>query len=181
MQKLKKIEQFLQMFSQDARKQQRLKDDIFNFFVVFSRFEFALKESGYLKDKKVAEPSWDKFVTKYKTEFSVNEDIQESYIYLTSEETRPNKQKTNKTNQNGEEVFNTYWDKFNLDAGAPELKKACDVVLTIRNNLFHGGKYGEKTWNDPEKTTLFVNHSVVLILAFTKLDEDIQVYFENFA
>lgn len=52
MQKLKKIEQFLQMFSQDARKQQRLKDDIFNFFVVFSRFEFALKESGYLKDKK---------------------------------------------------------------------------------------------------------------------------------
>ena len=44
-----------------------LSDCAFDFFFWFSRFEFALKESGYLKSRErgaTAEPGCDKFVAK---------------------------------------------------------------------------------------------------------------------
>jgi hypothetical protein len=42
---------------------------VMEFFVVFSRFEFALKKAGYLnngKDDRRAEPNWLEFETKYR-------------------------------------------------------------------------------------------------------------------
>lgn len=44
----------------------------FDYFYWFSRFEFALKENKYLKDKNVgakAEPSWKEFQEKNKTDY----------------------------------------------------------------------------------------------------------------
>ena len=168
------------MFSLDTHKQKKLKDDIFEFFIIFSRFEFALKESGFLVDKSNAEASWDKFVSQYKDEFTVDEKIKSSYEYLTSAETRPNRQKTRKNTENPDEI-STYWDTLNLDTNSPELKKATDVIKVIRNNLFHGGKYGDKTWSDLERTSLLVTHSVTMLLSIVNLDEHLQVYFENYA
>lgn len=53
-----------------------IRDLAFDFFYWFSRFEFALKEAGYLKNSKpgfVAEPGWDKFVSKWKADYKISE------------------------------------------------------------------------------------------------------------
>src|SRR5687767_9507834 len=44
----------------------------FEFFYWFLRFEFALKENGYLKNDRPgskAEPSWDKFTKKFENDY----------------------------------------------------------------------------------------------------------------
>lgn len=44
----------------------------FEFFFWFSRFEFALKENGYLKSRKAgatAEPGWDDFTARWHSEY----------------------------------------------------------------------------------------------------------------
>lgn len=47
--------------------------EAFNFFFWFSRFEFALKENGYLKSHEAganAEPGWDEFVAKWQDQYT---------------------------------------------------------------------------------------------------------------
>lgn len=52
-----------------------LKKISFEFFYWFSRFEFALKENNFLKDKNVgtkAEPNWEEFREKFKNEYAAS-------------------------------------------------------------------------------------------------------------
>lgn len=169
------------MFSFEAKEQKQLKDDIFTFFCIFSRFEFALKESGFLANKNHAEANWGSFVNTYKGQFSVSNEAKKSFWYLTDADTRPNKQKVIKTIEDGHEVLSTQWEQFNMDAGAPDLQKVTDAIKVVRNNLFHGGKYGDKTWNDVNRTSLLVKSSVIMILELVNLNEYLQAYFEDFA
>ena len=48
----------------------------FDFFYLFSRFEFALKECGYLESKKPgakAKPNWNGFVEEWEDRYSLSE------------------------------------------------------------------------------------------------------------
>jgi hypothetical protein len=37
------------------------RDLVFAFFAIFSRFEYALKRTAFVKQKEKAEPDWDRF------------------------------------------------------------------------------------------------------------------------
>ena len=157
-----------------------IEKDVFEFFYVFSRFEFALKEAGYIctprKTSDNAMPYWDGFVKDYKDKYKPDININDSVKYLLSNP--PQKQKVY---DDGQGHLKTTWGDFNIDTNAPALKTLTDIVKTIRNNLFHGGKYGNKGWDNQERVSLLLKHSSTVLKEWLSLKEEIEVYYNDFA
>jgi len=111
----------------------RLKETSFEFFYWFSRFEFALKENEYLKSKETgtkAEPNWEEFKKKF------------GNAYVTSEEAKQLIQLHPKR-QFVEEYGRLEWKPVGVTHCNNDLCKVITMLLTVRNNLFHGGKHGD--------------------------------------
>ena len=111
----------------------QLKDASFKFFYWFSRFEFALKENGYLKDLRPgakAEPSWEKFQESVLSEYSTSPEMSR-LIKL-----HPKRQYV--IDHGGVE-----WQPVGIDHCDNDLCKVVTMLRTVRNNLFHGGKHGD--------------------------------------
>jgi len=154
--------------------------DVIEFFYIFSRFEFALKESGYIntpnKNSDNATPNWDAFIKEYKKVFKPSEENIDAVNYLLAKP--PQKQKVY---QDESGSFKTTWEPFNIDKNAPSLKTLVDVVKTVRNNLFHGGKYGDKGWDDKARLSLLLKHSSTVIKQWLNLKEELNVYYNDWA
>jgi hypothetical protein len=109
------------------------RDLVLAFFAMFSRFEYALKRARFLKQKEKAEPNWDLFSNSVRGQLlSTNdEDFQTARQYLLSEP--PNTQVVA-----GNEL---QWQSTVAGPGETEEHYLLRLVQTVRNNLFHGGKY----------------------------------------
>lgn len=109
-------------------------EPVFAFFAVFSRFEYALKRSGFLKrDAGRAEPNWDAFVNSLGGRLVRVGDAQfiEARRILLS---KPPKTQVVAQGQLG-------WQDTEPRRGESEERYLLRLVRTVRNNLFHGGKY----------------------------------------
>jgi hypothetical protein len=100
------------------------------FFKIFSRFEFALKESGYLREGRYASANWHTFARDLTNAFFT--EVCESRKASTLLRNPP---KTQKVRQGSLE-----FEPTTLPTNTQELFEA---VCRVRNNLFHGGKSGE--------------------------------------
>jgi hypothetical protein len=115
----------------------------FEFFFWFSRFEFALKENGYLVSHSVGEramPGWNDFTEKWRSEFVPS---QEAEFLLTAPPQR----------QIIGDRGTLEWKTVGLDDCKSDLEKVVRLLKTVRNNLFHGGKHGGADWDDPRRTS----------------------------
>jgi hypothetical protein len=105
------------------------------FFAVFSRFEFALKECGFRRPGRngVAEPYWDKFAGEIAESFNniQDQEFAEATKYLLDD---PPMRQVIESN-------NITWRPPVFDNKAPPAKSVLLAVRTVRNNLFHGGKH----------------------------------------
>ncbi len=100
--------------------------NVFKFIRNFSCFEYAMKETAYLKDSGGrAEPDWESFVKKCGREL----DIPENNLLLSDP---PQVQKV----IDGKAKFEANC----RDNGKPSGERAIYAMKTVRNNLFHGGK-----------------------------------------
>jgi len=139
----------------------------FEFFYFFSRFEFCLKENGYLKSCKVgaiAEPGWDDFVKKYSQTYDPSGEARwllasppEKQIVVAKGELR--------------------WRPVGVENCSSELDKVALMVKTVRNNLFHGGKHGAAGWDDPARMKdLLLNCRAILeqLVALAGFEGDYQ-------
>src|SRR6266496_3876644 len=52
----------------DEMVPKRFQPLVFRFFIIFSRFEYALKRAGFVTAK--AEPAWDDFAKEHRTDFA---------------------------------------------------------------------------------------------------------------
>lgn len=151
--------------------------DVLEFFFIFSRFEFALKEADYVttfgKYSDNAAPDWDLFIKKHKGEYLRGKNTKNAIDYLLSNP--PQKQKM--LNDSG--VNTIIWEAYKVDAKIPLLKMLVDIVKVVRNNLFHGGKYGHKGWDDKERVCLLLKNSSIVIKDWLNLNEDINVYYND--
>jgi len=125
----------------------------FDFFFRFSRFEFALKENGYLMSHEPgtnAEPGWGEFVAKHSSKYKccVN-----ALQLLASP---PEKQVV----ANGEALS---WRTVGLDDCRSDLEKTVRLLKTVRNNLFHGGKHGSDDWDNPNRTRQVIGASSAVL------------------
>jgi len=123
----------------------------FEFFYWFSRFEFALKENGYLRSDVVgadAEPGWDKFVRTKKNAYTASP----SAVNIV--QLAPRKQVVTQGGGIG-------WRSNN--ATSANLGNVVGFLKTVRNNLFHGGKHGDKGWDDPERTRALLESGIAVL------------------
>jgi hypothetical protein len=131
----------------------------FEFFFWFSRFEFALKENKYLKNDKAgarAEPGWKKFVETWQSQY------QPSAASRKLLELAPKQQ----TVDEGQELT---WRTISFSNEDSELQKTVQLLKTVRNNLFHGGKHGTRSWDDPGRTRELLSVSRTVLEDLTSL------------
>lgn len=143
-------------------REEEIPDDLrplaFEFFYAFSRFEFALKANGYLKSETVgdrAEPSWTKFTDNFEGCY-VSSAAAASLIAG-----NPRRELVGK--------HGLVFGEVEFEANASELKRVVRFTLTVRNNLFHGGKSGSDGWDDPARMRLLLEATIPVLNELAEL------------
>ncbi len=128
------------------------------FFFAFGRFEFALKQCGFLRARKgTVSADWDRFTDEVPdVTIGADDDEMHAIAFLLREP--PQRQAV----IDGELSFSA------LQLEGPVNRRLGLIVRTIRNNLFHGGKipYGIR---DEE----LVGAALVVLERFLRLHDDV--------
>jgi len=145
-----------------------LKELIYRFFFAFSRLEFALKEEGFHHRDRYgsAQPDWKRFINQYQGDYV----LCESAIRLLRNP--PRKQIINR---NGD----LSWRDLTFNPNCSELKKISLLIRAVRNNLFHGGKHGERSWDDPDRVRFLLENSLEVMDSIADLGVDIRSHYRN--
>lgn len=139
---------------------------VFRFFTVFSLFEYALKQSGYLRDGEDAEPNWDRFAEAIEAEFYPNqtEELRKAVDYLAR--FPPKKQVA----VEGGILF-----RAAILTDRSITKKLSIYIRRVRNNLFHGGKFKY----DTDRDSRLIECALIVLEAWAVLDEKVKMNLEN--
>jgi len=148
-------------------------DIVFQFFAFFSRFEYSLKRSGFLKPGERAEVNWDAYANTLRGRFAEmeNHTFREAIDFL-----RRESPKTQVVDQ-GE----LSWRDTVQGTGECHERYILRLVQTVRNNLFHGGKYplplGPVT--DVARNRHLLQASIAVLSECLKLSECVRAMFED--
>src|SRR6266850_2583883 len=106
---------------------------VLEFFAYFSRFEYALKQSDFLKPGDKAKPDWKGYANSLQGRFKEVQTPKflEAVRFLL---TQPPGTQVRSRNDLG-------WDKTVRRNREHDEGYVLRLVRTLRNNLFHGGKY----------------------------------------
>lgn len=142
-----------------------------NFFIIFSRFEFALKESiafANLRNGKI-EADWSKFVSTIKTEFNQKKtsELADAVNYILSSPPR------HQTLTDG--VLN--WVNRPDEPTKPEINKLEQYIRDIRNNLFHGSKFNYILERDVSRDPQLLSSALIVLEEWLSLSETIKELF----
>lgn len=146
---------------------------VFDFFIVFARMEFALKNSGYVysnnKNEQIALPDWKTFATMNNEGFltniniTTNQQLLDAFNYIF--ENPPGKLKFISGNLR--------WVKHSpKDRTLIEL---LSMVKNVRNNLFHGSK--RLNISEQSKDYKLIEYSLNILHECLEIDENIRVKF----
>jgi hypothetical protein len=135
-------------------------------FRIFSRFEYALKESGFVEKGDGAEPKvcWDKFA---------NECLGGEFFRKVSEDGLAPILLANPPKKQIVTGKSLDWRSVDSPKGVAELFAA---VRRTRNNLFHGGKHGAP---DADRNEALIAESICLLLEALKTCETVKATFED--
>ena len=148
------------------------KDLAVSFFLMFSRFEYALKRAGYLKpNAHYASADWGRFAREHESQFqrlAKPDELLEAVQYL---RTRPPKKQIVVNGQ-------ISWDDGPVTSCAEgSLQWLLVMVRRVRNNLFHGGKYPYAPINEPLRDVKLLEHCITVLEASLNLSPEIHEYF----
>lgn len=149
--------------------QEELNPLIYDFFFAFSRMEFALKERQCLERENEgakAKPGWGVFVKKYQARY---EQSAEGRALI---DARPKCQVVGPDRA-------LVWEDLVPDPRRSELGNTVDALNVVRNNLFHGGKHGEKSWDDPVRIRILLTLGIAVLSCLAELDADIYADFHQ--
>jgi len=144
------------------------KDLVLQFFISFSLFEKALKESGFYSGrlKEGVSPNWVKFAKQIDGQFNT---------IITSQED-PELQMALEYFDNDPPSKQIVENKFITFAPTVRPDNMCNtewlsvLIRRVRNNLFHGGKFrGEN-----ERDETLIKHSLIILGYWADLNERIQ-------
>lgn len=145
------------------------------FFVFFSRFEYALKRSGrYLAGgASRAQPNWDRFGVDNEAAFWADapEDVEAAVHYF---RTTPPRKQVVRSNA-------LAWSEPQTYEAGPELVWLLLMIRTVRNNLFHGGKFPLIHVEEPSRDSELLLHALTILSACLPLDRDLQRKFEQWS
>ena len=118
----------------------------FLFFYKYSRFEFALKENGFLRKPSPgspARPGWREFVRNRYAAYRLSPEAADLIGAAP---------KCQVVGANG----HLEWREVDFGGFPGDLGKVVRLLQTVRNNLFHGGKHGADGWDDPARTAMLL-------------------------
>lgn len=148
------------------------KDLLFDFFLSFSKFEFALKTAKFAvgNEKKVS-PDWDSFAASVKNTFdkTQNKNLGDAIDYFL------NKPPWKQVLINGA----MSWDASIPNNGISEIEKVLLLIRRVRNNLFHGGKFNFNIHKDKERTITLLKSSLVILNACLPLAPDVEYNYKK--
>jgi len=110
------------------------------FFVIFSRFEYALKQAGFVRGNNHVQPDWNRFAEQYGEVFrnraQNNQLVREAMSYFC--QAPPRKQVL----RDGQLKWEDTQEDRQIQKGGqePTLLWLTIMVRRVRNNLFHGSK-----------------------------------------
>jgi hypothetical protein len=149
------------------------RDLVLHFFTVFSRFEFALKRiAKYLAgNEKEAKANWDEYAKAIRGRFSdmSGGEFSAAVTYLTA---NPPKKQTVAAGV-------IRWRDSVKGPGESNEAFILRLVRTVRNNLFHGGKYPEGPIDDVARNRLLLQASIRVLLQCLDISPEVkQWYYE---
>ncbi len=148
-----------------------------DFFIIFARFEYALKRAGFTNGSADGvSPDWMKFASSLKEDFNPNKsnDLQDAVAYL---DTYPPKKQV----LAGKVL--SWQDNVKQD-NEPTLIWMIRLIKTVRNNLFHGGKFSYGEIRDPSRNALLLESALTILYECLDLSEkkhlDVKSYFSDY-
>jgi hypothetical protein len=143
----------------------------FDFFILYSRFEYALKRSGYIFDKEEVKVCLDKagIALTPACENSIKKLRDEGlYIFFNP----PKKQVNNKG------TFE--WSDKNTES-MTETRRALHLASYVRNNLFHGGKWPNGPEYDIARDEKLIIGAITLIKTILNSNSKLKQIFLEFS
>ena len=146
------------------------RDLLLDFLMVFSRFEFSLKRCGFVYgDETRALPNWDKFGADNHKRFNATENAALTDAVDLLFRKPPQKQvlKDNRLS----------WEDVVHNRKEPQFLYVLRLVRTIRNNLFHGGKFPDGPIADPARDHQLLQSALTVLRASVPFDSEISNVF----
>lgn len=154
---------------------------LLNFFLTFSRFEYALKASNYFKRPNPsannalrppdAQPDWERFAVSLRQTFQKNKNDQllEACEYII--ESPPWKQV----------IINNgvAWESPIRPEHETDIEFILRMVRCIRNNLFHGGKCNNEAFEQKERTKKLLECSLIVLNECLSLSPSVKYAFDE--
>lgn len=154
---------------------------LFEYFLTFSRFEYALKASGFFKPSRPrrnhptlphqAEPDWARFALLVRDKFQPERtyELKSACEYLLR--SPPMKQV----------VINgaVAWETPLRPIQESEPQFLLRMVKCVRNNLFHGGKYSIEVHENTQRTEMLLRSSIVILEECLALAPEVKREFDE--
>lgn len=130
---------------------------IIEFFVTFSRFEYALKAAGFANgNNSNVNPNWDTFTTSIRESFDNVARPNEVSIAINYLSNHPPRVQNYENQQLG-------WRERLFQFNEPLINKLSLHIRDVRNNLFHGGKFNGNYEEDVSRNFILLKHSIEIL------------------
>jgi hypothetical protein len=145
------------------------------FFITFSRFEYALKASNFAngnQDRVTA--NWESFVASIAAAFNEEKTagLKAAVEYLVQNPPRV------QSLGNGQ----LSWRSRTFQANEPLINKLGLSIRDVRNNLFHGGKFNGNYQKDVSRNFILLKNSIIILNEWLDLSAAVkQNYLEPIA
>ena len=150
---------------------------LLQFFLTFSRFEFALKNSGFHVKRRdtslpyEARPDWDSFAQRLKELFHTDATprLRNACDHLLH-------------NPPAREVIGggaLGWDATAEDESLSEIEQLLRYVRRVRNNLFHGGKFSTLPGLETDRNVALLEDSLVILKECLRLMDEVRQEYES--
>ena len=162
-------QEFLNHFKDIVNTQGQEK--IFEFFIVFARFECAMKNNTNYVDVRYNRVyvNWDRFTMAISERFNqdTSEQLNSAVNYIL--ENPPKFQSIQNEN--------TVWVRRNIPENTPITNQLGLHIRTIRNNLFHGGKFSGVYEPDVSRNYRLIDSSLIILNNWLDIEEDLKIEF----
>src|SRR5262249_51711738 len=117
------------------------------------------------------EPAWDRFASKYSSVFdpAATPQLSVACDYFMSQPPR-------KQIRDGHSLG---WSEPQIRVDEPLLTWLLLMVRSVRNNLFHGGKFPMVSIKEPARDPELIRHALTIIEACLPFDESVRYHFST--
>jgi len=146
------------------------RDLVIEFFVMFSRFEYALLHTGFVRDDlDFAAANWDRFGREFNERFAPDStpELGQATTYLLKHP--PKKQ----IRENGALV----WKDALPSENEPRLYRLLVFIRRIRNNLFHGNKLSDLLQEYSARNVNLLRHGLTVLYGCLDLHVELRDLF----